>query len=211
MAYYLAPCRFLNPFDSKCLIHGSPRQPRICRDYSPAGCWYKRVFVEPDTQRLAGFIRFDSSRFAVLTELIEFDSEGELAEVPEWEELSSRIGALPLRQQTAAGPSPEVVAPPTGELPQAPGGLVFPIRTPRTRRDLDVVRFRLGFHGVRVGIRDEQWITVIGNPHEIAGFEILTYDRIDAFLAGFEFDESGAIIRLGSARPIRDAVSGAST
>lgn len=185
MVYYLASCRFLNPLDSKCLVHGTERQPAICRDYSPMRCWYKRVFMDeisPD------FLRFDTPRFAVLEGLISFDETGELSRVPSWETMQATLAAVPIRNPSA--PHEPADTPEGGAT-----GLMFPMRTPRTRQDLDLVRFRLGFQGVRIGIAGGTWIIVIGEPPGIERSVLLSYDRIDTFLAAFEYDEAGRIIR----------------
>lgn len=188
MAYYLAPCRFLNPLDSKCMIHGSERQPQVCRDYSPVRCWYKRVFVDG---RSPDFIRFDSRRFAALAEMVAFDTSSELSKTPSWEEMVAHFETIPLH----AVPGDDF--PIERYAPEQPRGLIVPVRTPRHRRDLSFVRFRLGFHGVRLGISADGWVAIIGDPPEAAGYRILSYEGIEAFLASISFDEAGNIVAFG--------------
>ena len=188
MVYYLAPCRFLNPLDSKCMIHGSERQPQVCKDYSPLRCWYKRVFVEG---RSPDFIRFNSRRLAALSEMIAFDPSGELSKTPSWEEMVARFGAIPL----ATSPAGEL--PVERYAPEQPRGLLVPVRTPRHRRDLSFVRFRLGFHGVRLGISGDGWVAIIGDPPEAAGHRILSYEGLESFLSGISFDDTGNILAFG--------------
>lgn len=196
MVYYLAPCRFLNPLDSKCLIHGSDRQPQVCKDYSPALCWYKRVFVEGDSP---DFIRFDAERLSILAGMVRFDESGGLSQVPSWEEMHGRFEMVPISE------------PPAGEIPVEqyapldPEGLIVPVHTPRCRRDVGFLRFRLGFHGVRLGISADGWVAVIGNPPEASTYRILRFEELEAFLASIVYDDANNILSFppaeGSANP----------
>ena len=130
MAYYLAPCRFLDPLSSKCLVHDTPAQPAICKSYSPVRCWYKRVFeqgVTPD------FIRFDLPRLRALESMISFDERGELSSVPAWEALQERLAAIPLGSLDAA----RAAAPPIERTAPAAPALPTPIERTAPAVDAD--------------------------------------------------------------------------
>lgn len=194
MAYYLAPCRFLDPYSSKCLVHGSERQPQICRHYSPVRCWYKRVFVSgisPD------FIRFNDRRLEAVRSMVSFDGRGTLTEVPSWEAMQDVLQHIPIDAVTDSLDNRvaiEQVAPAPESIAEA--GMAFPFRTPRTRSDLEVVRFRLGFHGTRIAVSRDGWETIIGDPAETRRAFMVDHDTMDSFLAAFTFDESGAIVSM---------------
>jgi len=163
MVYYLAPCRFLNLSNSKCLIHGTPHQPKVCRDYSPIRCWYKRVFTTTDSP---DFIRLDQRRIERLARLVRFDNEDRLADVPEWEALLRELAPIP----PADGARPGKIEPQGISPVPSPAGIIgsmhttqflFPLRTPTRAEDLDLLRFRLGFPGVAVGRSRGGWLLVI--------------------------------------------------
>ncbi|HUX21438.1 MAG TPA: hypothetical protein VMW69_09365 [Spirochaetia bacterium] len=187
MAYYLAPCRFLNPIDSKCLIHGSDRQPQVCQAYSPVRCWYKRVFVEggsPD------FVRFNAGRLSMLAQMIRFDDAGELESAPSWEEMKERIETISTTEHRPEKTPIEQYA------PLEPAGLFVPLQAPRHRRDIDLVRFRLGFHGVSLGRSAADWAVIIGNPPEALAYRTIAYEQLDLLLGSVVYDAAGKILSL---------------
>lgn len=195
MAYYLASCRFLNPFDSKCLIHDTERQPTICKRYSPLRCWYKRVFadgISPD------FIRFNATRLRLLETMVSFDAAGDLASVPSWEDMTAALGSLPLASVSGRGTGDSAADSSALRAPGAivPAGLALPLRTPRTRSDLDLLRFRLGFHGIRISIRRGEWLTLVDSPPEAENRPAMGYAEFESFVDKCSFDEAGRILHL---------------
>jgi hypothetical protein len=187
MVYYLSPCRFLNPLDSKCLIHASDRQPEVCKAYSPVRCWYKQVFVDGGS---TDFIRFNAARFSALAELIGFDDAGELERAPSWEDMKGRIETIPITEHRPEETPIEHYA------PLEPDGLLVPLRMPRNRRDIDFVRFRLGFHGMRLGMSTAGWALLIGNPREAAAYRTIAYEQLDHFLTSIVYDTAGNVLSL---------------
>lgn len=181
MVYYLTPCRFLNLEDSKCRVHGTGLKPRICTDYSPVRCWYQRVFVKGSS---ADFIRFDLDRFARLAERFRYDDTNKLQWVPEWDEILTIAGPprsdLPRRPPASA--ASQSMAP---QMPEAPARLIFPMRAPKRPQDFDLLKFRLGFPGVRVGRSTAGWVLVIESRRRVP---------IDAALAEHSPAESVAAV-----------------
>lgn len=85
------PCRLLTD-DRRCSVHGTPAQPKICVYFSPHNCWYKRNFHEvtdpPD------LIRMDLAAFERVVAEVAFDGDGNVTEVPPYDELR-RLAAAP--------------------------------------------------------------------------------------------------------------------
>ncbi|HUP84220.1 MAG TPA: hypothetical protein VM143_01010 [Acidimicrobiales bacterium] len=87
------PCRLLAEDGShRCTVHGTPRKPKICVNYNPYGCWYKRNFHDTDTA--VDFIRMDLDGFDRIVERVAFDAGGNVTDVPPYEELR-RLAAPP--------------------------------------------------------------------------------------------------------------------
>lgn len=78
------PCRLLTD-DRRCSVHGTTAQPKICVNYSPHGCWYKRNFHEaPEPPDL---IRMDLEGFDRVVARVSFDDAGRVTDVPPFDEL----------------------------------------------------------------------------------------------------------------------------
>ncbi len=184
--FYTRACRFLDPADNGCTLHGTDAQPRICQHYNPYQCWYKRALVDIVSPE---HLRIDRRRFAVLSEYVRFDEHRQLIGVPTWEALHELFAELPVDVEPSA-PIPvdttrdawvaialsggidagrvSAVAPP------AAGGdrcatceahccthLQFPIDPPTTVSSVDYLRFALGFPGVEVGIAPDGWSLIV--------------------------------------------------
>ncbi len=103
-AYYLCPCRFLDPADYSCVLHGTPEQPQICAQYNPYTCWYKRALTQGISDN---FLRIDRQRLERIRPLITFDEGRSITDVPDWETIVREIEALPLAPTTYPdGPPP---------------------------------------------------------------------------------------------------------
>jgi hypothetical protein len=81
------PCRLLTD-DHRCSVHGTSQQPKICVNYSPHGCWYKRNFHDPDgTLEPPDLIRMDLDGFDRIVEHVRFDEHGRITDVPPFDDL----------------------------------------------------------------------------------------------------------------------------
>ena len=78
------PCTLLTD-EGRCSVHGTPRKPKICVNYDPIGCWYKRNFHETDDP--PDLIRMDLAGFERILDHITFDDEGDIVDVPPYDEL----------------------------------------------------------------------------------------------------------------------------
>ena len=85
------PCTLLTG-DGRCSVHGTPRKPKICVNYDPIGCWYKRNFHEVDEP--PDLIRIDFAAFDRIVAHVTFDDDGQIRDVPPFEELR-RLAAPP--------------------------------------------------------------------------------------------------------------------
>lgn len=78
------PCHMLTD-DHRCSVHGTSSQPKICVNYSPHGCWYKRNFH--DTTQPPDLIRLDLDGFDRVVAEVTFDEHGRIVDVPPYDEL----------------------------------------------------------------------------------------------------------------------------
>ena len=85
------PCKLLTA-DRRCSVHGTAQQPKICVNYSPHGCWYKRNFHEVDEP--PDLIRMDLEGFDRVVAQVSFDDAGRVVGVPPYDELR-RLAAPP--------------------------------------------------------------------------------------------------------------------
>ena len=85
------PCTLLTD-DGRCSVHATPRKPKICVNYDPIGCWYKRNFHETDDP--PDLIRMDLAGFERILDHVTFDDHGDIREVPPYDELR-RLAAPP--------------------------------------------------------------------------------------------------------------------
>ena len=187
-AYYRVPCRFLEPDTRLCTIHNQPQQPRLCIQYSPYGCWYRRVMNEEVSTE---YLRLDRRRAEVLLSQVTFDDDRRIAATPAWDQLVEAFEDLPVplpewRSETepvdeATRQWEAMLRDPRKALEQRPVSfsftdladhcssctalccthLMFPYAAPRTRGQLDFVQYALGYPGVEVGISDEGWSFIV--------------------------------------------------
>jgi Fe-S-cluster containining protein len=181
--YYRYPCRFLA--GSRCTLHGTPEQPKICVHYNPYTCWYKRTL----TQQAEDFLRIDRRRLDAILDVVEFDDERRITGVPDWPALLAIAEAIPIEEDfdppptedaafdtwlrsSAAGVrlpmwSPagyryeQFLDPCTGCQAHCCTTLVFPHPIPVERRNLDYLQFALGFPGIELGIADGVWQLIV--------------------------------------------------
>ncbi len=120
--FYTRTCGFLDPQSSKCTIHGSERQPRICRDYSAHTCWYRHAFASTLSPQL---IRLNAARLDWIRARVEFDESEEIVRVPDWELMMSELSAIPLGMSAVpVGDQNEIAA-----AISAPGSLIEVVAT----------------------------------------------------------------------------------
>ena len=172
--FFTRTCGFLDPQSSKCTIHGTERQPRICRDYSAHTCWYRHAFASTLSLQL---IRLNAARLDWILAQVEFDETGEIARVPDWDLMLSELSAVPLgmsavpvRDQNELGAAVSERVPLTGSeqppanLPQSTAILAFPPGRPAHLSHFDLIRFRLGFPGVSLGVTQNEWYFLVDAP-----------------------------------------------
>jgi hypothetical protein len=188
--FYTRACRFLDPADNSCTLHGLPEQPRVCQHYNPYSCWYKRALVPDATDE---YLRVDERRFAALLPHLRFDDERNLVAVPEWSLLQELFADLPIggggrelrgipadpvREEWSAvvleakpAPAAALAALHVRDAPLADPcsgcaaycceHLQFFMDPPTTTASVDYLRFALGFQGVELGVGDDGWSLVV--------------------------------------------------
>ncbi len=162
--FYTRTCSRLDPVTSKCTVHGTEIQPDICRDYSSHQCWYRRVF---STTLSAGMIRLNRRRLDRILTSVTFDHQDCIDRVPDWDWIMRELAEIPLEldavELAAAAPQSAPPSPrPVGVERET--RLVFPPGKPRKLSHFDLMRFRLGFPGVSLGISNGGWYFVVDAP-----------------------------------------------
>lgn len=82
-------CTLLDLAASTCTVHKTPKQPLICKDFSPYQCWYKRNFVKGQPQ--TDLVRLNLERFETLVNATEFDSSGVISEFPDMNQFRQNL------------------------------------------------------------------------------------------------------------------------
>lgn len=183
--YYTYPCRFLDTNSFNCTIHNLPEQPNICKNYNPYSCWYKKTCTNAHSSY---HIRIDRTRLKKILDLIQLDDQGNIIEVPEWNELNILLKDIYDENIVAFSDKkqPEDKAylqwlskTETNNFNQenkkvsnlenpcnkcsAPccTTLIFPQNIPDHYDKLDYFKFCLGFPGIELGISDGQWSLIV--------------------------------------------------
>ncbi|GAB4368323.1 MAG: hypothetical protein Kow009_05110 [Spirochaetales bacterium] len=147
MLFYHRPCRNLDITTGFCTVHGTDRQPWICKQYSSYNCWYQRVYRREQSLE---FIRFDARRMDRLMQMTSYDMDtGEIAGVPSWEEMIEVFQRYPLDDSSLRAQE--------GRWKE----FRFPVPHPRKKRHIELFLFREQFPGVRILQGKEEWVTVV--------------------------------------------------
>jgi hypothetical protein len=177
--HYRHPCRYLDPDDRSCTVHGTPDQPHICSQYSAHTCWYRPALSDDGDGR---FLRIDRRRLELLLENVRFDEQRQIVSVPEWDDLHEAFAGIPIehdhdwdRPREAAG-NGQVRAEWRTDLRFGEHALKTPCEgchawccellafrypQPTTTSGVDHLRFALGFPGVTAGITGDDWSLLV--------------------------------------------------
>jgi hypothetical protein len=181
--YYLQACRNLDLHDHSCRVHGTSAQPRVCSNYNPYGCWYRRTYEAGDE---TDHLRIDRRRFEAVAERLVFDEHRRLVEVPAWEVLEEIFEENPLEDphpefSPTAEQSwqPVTLAPSSRSLGLTAGAaltnaspcdgcsayccnmVVFPQAAPTTVNSLDFLMYLVGFPGIEIGLNSQGWALIV--------------------------------------------------
>ena len=97
-------CQLLDQKTDRCTVHNTSRKPKTCVFFNPFRCWYKRNFTTPDPPDL---IRIDMDAMEAILELVRFDDEGNILEIPTWETVHDLINSRSVEKSEAWFPIPE--------------------------------------------------------------------------------------------------------
>jgi len=185
--YYRYPCRHLDRDNFLCHLHGSIRQPHICRNYNPYSCWYRKVLRAPTSE---AYLRLDRPRIKFIIANCVFDDDRNIVDVPSWDAMKTAFVEIPCEQQHIDEENSDNDAvfdgwlrEVTNDVPTKPSRilrkfdelqspcdecnayccrtLVFPHGTPTSASNLDYLRFCLGFPGIELAISDIEWSLVV--------------------------------------------------
>lgn len=87
-------CTLLEQKKCTCSVHGTSKQPLICKDFSPHQCWYKRNFVKGESQ--SDIYRLNRQRFEIWIEEIAFDELGVITSFPDFEQIRKKLDNIPI-------------------------------------------------------------------------------------------------------------------
>ncbi len=146
--FYTQTCRFLDDETGGCRLHGLADQPDVCVRYDARTCWYRTAFAHDASVR---FIRFNRERLLELHRRVICDEAGEIRKVPEWEQILAILESVPL----AGSPRRDQGA--AADLAVTACELLMPPARPATIRQLDLVKFRLGYPGISLVVSDTEW------------------------------------------------------
>ncbi|MDB9394464.1 YkgJ family cysteine cluster protein [Microcystis aeruginosa] len=77
-------CTLFEENSCTCSVHGTPKKPLICQEFSPYQCWYKRNYVEENNG--GEIYRLNLERFEALLKEISFDEGGMITLFPSFEQ-----------------------------------------------------------------------------------------------------------------------------
>jgi hypothetical protein len=167
--YYKSPCAFLNPASSACGIHGLAAQSLICKSYDAQTCWYRGAFRDAQNRAL---IRFDLPRLLWLEKRTRFSRDGSVKTQP-----SPAAVIKAFAGTSFSGPGYNTAARFGAHvLPFHAGGaerfLFFPpYDKPKKALHFELMRFRLGFRGMRLAIADNCWAYLLCTYLDTAAFK----------------------------------------
>jgi hypothetical protein len=179
--YLYQPCRHLDD-RGLCAVHASADQPSICVAYQSQNCGYKAMFG-PEPNGEAQLV--DRARMRWLAEHLLFDRERRVAARPAWDEVLAAFAALPLTKVPAPHPPAgttgwqpvALTRPPSAErrrfrdpgVAQPCDGcpawccrtLVFRRPPPSDAKQVDFLRYALGFPAVEAKLAGDGWALVV--------------------------------------------------
>ena len=181
--FFHQDCRHLDP-QGLCSIHSTPAQPSICIQYQSHDCAYRQAFGElvNDEQPVV-----DRDQMRWFVEQLTFDEDRRVVGRPFWPDVVEGFRRLakprsPLRAEPtsgllqirpsrtaadleSAGPhrfSDPGVGQPCDSCPAyCCHNLVFPRRPPANARELDFLRYALGFPSIELKLSDDEWAVVV--------------------------------------------------
>jgi hypothetical protein len=158
-AFLRRDCSRLDKASGLCTVRGTSEHPRVCREFSPYGCWYQASFSGQDT-RAGPRALLDAAKLDVALGLAEFDAFGNATSIPGPADIAEalartrraavRAAATPKRAPLAADVPPrgEPTSPCTGCPAPCCRNLYFARDLPTNYAEMDLLRYALGFRGV---------------------------------------------------------------
>ena len=174
--FYRAPCNYLDTKTGRydCTLHGLDSKPFTCVEYDESDCFYRHALLGPPLDP-SPVIRLDRRRWLAMAPLVQIDPDGKIEEMPSLEDVHAAI-----QRDAQTLPKPPGVArrPFLGELgaESLPHRLlsdrsntcdgcaalccqvlIFEKPVPRTIRNLEYLRYQLGFPGVSAAVTSKGW------------------------------------------------------
>ncbi len=180
-------CRQLDS-EGLCSVHSTPAQPAICVEYRSHDCSYRRAFLDEvsDEQPL-----IDREQMQWFVEQLTFDDDRRIVGRPFWPDVVAGFrrlskprpaaraggghGLIQIGVATSSGPhrfTDPGIAQPCESCPAwCCRSLVFPRQPPWSARELEFLRYCLGFPSVELKMSDEGWAVVVSTTcrHHVDG------------------------------------------
>ncbi|MFP4364048.1 MAG: YkgJ family cysteine cluster protein [Spirochaetia bacterium] len=139
MVYSKRLCRHFDSGSGLCSIHGQTQRPEICGLYSSKDCWYTSELANGLSLR---FIHLDYQRLLWLMNSCSYDYSGEIAGVPDWDQM------LSVFQEELPFCGTAKIA----HMHKEKVLLSFPLSLTASDTWVDRVKFRLCFSGVSLAL-----------------------------------------------------------
>lgn len=161
--YFSGFCGFLERDTITCRIHNQPEQPNLCVHYSPYKCFYKKA--DADKRHIAhGKLWLNRERLDLLETTLRFSTVQDITAIPPVSQLTPLLDSIAYTECHESRPVQGAAQPATLKAPCADCGslccstLIFPGKQPETMRDLDFIRYALGYPEVEYLVTRNDWI-----------------------------------------------------
>lgn len=161
--YFSGFCSFLERETVTCKVHNKPEQPNLCVHYSPYKCFYKKA--DADKRHIVhGKLWLNLERLVCLEHELQFNSQREIVSISSANELIKLLDDIPYTEchQNIAIQSENSsvqLPPPCSDCNGlCCSTLLFSGKKPETIRELDFIRYALGYPEVEYLINRNDWL-----------------------------------------------------
>lgn len=169
-------CRFLQKQSGKCSIHAQADQSLICKSYDAGACWYKQAFGSRQNGKM---VHMDTARLLMLYEHLKTNGMGFDEYELDWEQLCASMEKTGFSQTKSLNSRVTIKKPTLSFSSCRPEQFLVlpPLEKPRHRDHFQLIRFKLGFEGMHLGVCDNQWAFILKGGINTQAFSAFTRSR----------------------------------